>query len=467
MMEEESPASGTITARLATFIQETTLDTIPPAVLHETKRIFLDTLGSMVAGITTRSGKVACDYASRFASSHLQATVPGRSTPFEVTYAAFANTILCNALDYEPVGPEGHVCAVVVPAALAVAETTKASGRALLEALVVGLEVGGRVGSALRRPSSRIASGIPPVRGTPHAIFGASACASRLLGLDGDQTRNALGIAGYSATLPTLRKAMDSLVMPMTKYDHLGKVTQSGVESALLAMEGFTGDWAIFEGELGFWRFSGALGCDWSTLTEGYGREWLIPQTWYKPYPCILYVTPGIQATVETLVANHLKPEFVEAIEIETAHLQTGQLIQTLDDPLAPWMNYRWNVAAAVYQVRPWRNWHRPEMVSADVKHFMEKITVKKLAPEAGTEHGYWEGWAPARVSIQAQGQTFYHQVQYLPRLDDDELVTKFLDNVSGLLDPRDVDRLMDAVWNLESIESVPYISSLLVKAEQ
>src|SRR3712207_8523553 len=70
----------------------------------------------------------------------------------------FPYTTLFRSLDFEPVGPEGHVCAVAVPAALAVAEAVDASGAELLSGLLAGLEAGGRVGGAIDRKSTRLNS---------------------------------------------------------------------------------------------------------------------------------------------------------------------------------------------------------------------------------------------------------------------------------------------------------------------
>jgi len=64
--------------------------------------------------------------------------------------------------------------------------------------------------------------GLPPVRGAPHSIFAATVPAAMLLGLDREAIRNALGIASYSAHVPTLRKVLESYDPPMTKYDHMG-----------------------------------------------------------------------------------------------------------------------------------------------------------------------------------------------------------------------------------------------------
>lgn len=454
--QQASPPPGTITRRLGSFTLDLKLEAVPEAVRHEAKRILLDCLGCMVAGRTTPAGRIAMEFA-RARGGAPQATVVGGGRT-AVEQAAFANAVLGNALDYEPVGPEGHVCAVAVPAALAAAEAAGVSGPDLLAALIAALEVGGRVGAALRRPSSRAAGGMPPVRGTPHAVFAATAACARLFGLDLESTRDALGIAGYSATLPTLRKAMATAAMPMTKYDHLGLVALAGVDAARLARLGFTGDRDLFEGELGFWRFSGALGCDWELLANAGGETWLIPETWYKPYPCILYVTPGIDAVLEVLRDGALAPDDLTRIEVESSHLHPGQLNDSLDGPLDPWMNYRFNVACAVYGVRPRRDWHRPEKLPPEVAAFVRRVDVKRLADVPSMSSGageYWRGWAPATVAVYARGDIVRRRVDYLPRLDDAQLAAKFDDNIGGLIDPGAAAALREQVWNLEAVASV------------
>ena len=100
-------------------------------------------------------------------------------------------------------------------------------------------------------------------------MFGAAVVAGRLLALTREQMHHAMGIAGYSATVPTMRKFLASRNLPMTKYDHLALMTQNGIQAALLAHRGFTGDLEVLEGEdIGFWRFAGAQGCDWDAFTK-------------------------------------------------------------------------------------------------------------------------------------------------------------------------------------------------------
>lgn len=454
-----SPAPGTVTHALASFIVGLRLEDVPNPVRREAKRILADSLGCMVAGRTTKAGRIACKFAlSGYGEPRATVVGAGRSTPER---AAFANTVLCNALDFEPVGPEGHVCAVAVPAALAAAESVGAAGDELLLALIVGLEVGGRVGAALRRPSSRVAGGVPPVRGTPQAVFAAVAAAARLLGLDLESTRHALGIAAYSVTLPTLRKAMEGREMPMTKYDHLAQAAQAGLDSATLAGMGFTGDRDVFEGPLGFWRFSGSLGCDWGLLTEGFGTTWVIPQTWFKRYPCILYVGPGIEAVLAVLREAGLDASDIDRIEVESSHLQSGQTIDHLDGPLDPWMNYGYNVACAVHDVRPWRDWHGLSP-GVQVIAFSRRVSVARLDTTSEAPAEYWEGWAPAAATVHTRERSFWRRVDTLPLLDDAALRAKFEDNVTDLLPVGASTVLLERALDVESLAATYHLTGLL-----
>ena len=89
-----------------------------------------------------------------------------------------------------------------------------------------------------------------------------------MLRLSPDQMHHAFGIAGYSATVPTMATYQASSNVPMTKYDHLGVTAQDAVQTALLAQRGFTGDLEVPEGDLGFWRVAGFLGCDWEHFSQ-------------------------------------------------------------------------------------------------------------------------------------------------------------------------------------------------------
>ena len=453
-----SPPPGTITGRIADYLTGLSLEKIPPGVRRFAKHVLLDCFGCMVSGADTPSGKAALAFARE--SPFPQARLIAGGERVAVERAAFANTICCNALDFEPVGPEGHVGAVAIPSALAVAEWRNASGAAFLTAVVAGLEVSGRIGAAWRRPSSVAANGIPLVRGAPHAVFAAAAAAAVLLELDRETTRHALGIAGYSAHVPTLRKAMSSYEPPMTKYDHLGGMAQGGIDAVRLAQHGFTGDRELFEGELGMWRFSGALGCDWSLLEE-FGDEFIVAPTFFKSFPCILYENPVLLALRKIVEERGVEPAQIDRMVLRPSRATKSQHGDGRGGAMAQWMSLRLNAAHAVRGTRPYHAWHDGNPPPPEVARLIERATIEPYVPAAGEKKGlYWEGYSPAHVTVVTGRATYEERIVALKRMTESELVVKFVENVAPVAGEARAKALADM---LLSVESLPLASALRV----
>jgi len=215
-------AGQTYTRDLAEFAVDMRLGDVPDAARHEALRIFIDCMGCGVAGLVAPGTRIAIELA-RDERGPLQANMIS-SGPASVLPACYANTTAINSLDFDVYGPEAHLAPVVVSGALAMGDAVDASGADAFAAMCAGLEVGGRVGAALRRVGMGEGGNIGPVRGEGNVVFGAAVAAGRLLGLTREQMHHTLGIAGYSATVPTMRKFLGSN-LPMTKYDHLALMT--------------------------------------------------------------------------------------------------------------------------------------------------------------------------------------------------------------------------------------------------
>ncbi len=352
-----------------------------------------------------------------------------------------------------------------MPSALAVAEAVGASGAQLLEALVVGLEVGGRIGGAIRRFGRGGANrGQVLVRGHAHNAIAGAAAAGRLLRLTPDQMHHAFGIAGYAATVPSLNKFQRSPYAPMTKYDHLGAMSRNGVEAALLAQRGFTGDLEVLEGEDGFWRFAGGSeGCDWEHLTRDLGSYWTVREMTHKPYPVNLYNQPHVAAVHQIAREHGLRPGDIDEIEIRSSRTG-GSLYKQLCGAIDAYRNQGYMLAAMLYDIRPYRSWHLPEtMQRTDLRDLADRVTTKPFRDGEVTSVGnYWERWAPVRVTVRAKGRAFEGGSDYLPELDDPGLIAKFRENVSGFLTESDAKALEEACWNLTTVASARELAAHL-----
>jgi 2-methylcitrate dehydratase PrpD len=214
--------------------------------------------------------------------------------------AALVNGFSANALDIDDGYREvcGHPGAVVFPAVLAIGESLAVTGRALLEALVVGYEVAIRAGLALR-PSY---GDVYHCSGSWGAIGAAAAC-GRLLQLDAARLAHALGIAEAQAPLlPTLRE----VAHPAMTKDGVAWGAFGGVVAARLAERGFTGLPAVFD-----------LAPD---VARGatLGSEYLIQRLYVKPYPCCRWFQPAIEGIRAVRAEHGVGPEDIAGIEVAT-----------------------------------------------------------------------------------------------------------------------------------------------------
>ena len=192
--------------------------------------------------------------------------------------AAFANGSLLHARIQEDAHPAGHVGVVVLPAAIAAAESATATGADLLAAIVVGYEVALRIGrdhaADLSRRGFRTTS--------TYGAFGAAAAAARLWRLTAAQTADALGLAANTAA--GLR---EFAIAGTEEYAvHAGSAARAGVAAAACALEGITAAPSTLAGEAGFFRAFAAPEIDYGyRLADRLGESFELMAIAFKPWP--------------------------------------------------------------------------------------------------------------------------------------------------------------------------------------
>jgi 2-methylcitrate dehydratase PrpD len=262
---------------LAAFASETGVDCFPGPTKEKARACLL--YGIAVALASTKTEEPAC--AARFldrraATGGARRILDGK--PMPAGDAALANAVLFHLRVQDDAHACGHFGAVVLPAALAVAEEAGASGATLIAAVVTGYETALRIGrdhgEAISRRGFRTTS--------VYGVFGAAAAAGRLFGFEAPRMANALSLAANFAG--GLRAFVAS---GTSEYAiEAGFAARNGIDAAGLADEGMAATADVLDGDAGFFRaFADGDASYGRRLTADLGDVFEMDTITYKPYP--------------------------------------------------------------------------------------------------------------------------------------------------------------------------------------
>lgn len=310
-----SAAPGdSITEDVANFVHAMHFEDIPANVLQLSKKAILDSLGLAVAGAKSEGSAIIRRYILESGCATGGAPIFGSGLRAAPQFAALANGSAMHADDYDDTYHPSrvHPSAPVIAAVLADAERDGATGREVLTAFNVGVEVTTKVSQAI--DSQHYQRGYHAT-GTCGA-FGAAAAVSRLRRLPAVSVCAALGIAG--STSAGLRENFGTMVKPL----HTGRAAENGCFSAVLAALGFTAAPTIFEGARGFFSAGGG-GYDPAIIRGKLGSPWTFaaPGISIKPFPSGALTHPPMSKMRELVIANNIHPADVERVHVKTNRL--------------------------------------------------------------------------------------------------------------------------------------------------
>src|SRR5215470_6952975 len=295
-----------ITRTLARFVATHPSRGWSDAVDHEGHRTFLNWVGCAIGAATHDAVRAALAGVQMLQPSQ-QSSVLGRRERVDMASAALLNGISSHTFDFDDTHLKTiiHPAGPVASAALALAEDLGTSGRALLDALVLGVDVSCRMGNLMYPEHYDRGWHITGSTG----MLGAAAACARLLGLDEQKTTMALGIA---ASQPIgLREQFGT----MTKPFHPGGAARAGLLAALLAKHGYTASARALEAPRGFAQVVSTKTA-WHEITDELGERFEISFNTYKPFACGIVIHPSIDACVQ------LRERGVQAADVERIELR-------------------------------------------------------------------------------------------------------------------------------------------------
>ena len=426
-------SQASLSAELAQFLSGLH-GRIAPERMATACNCVIDTLGAIAYGAELPWSRAAARHGLATGSGGACTIIgwPDRASP---AMAAFANGAAGHAFEIDDCHEEAvsHPGAVVVPAALAVAEDLDSSGRDFLEAVVVGYEAMARAGLGVG-PVSHMLAGFHPT--SMSGVFGAAAAAAHLRGLDADRLNHTFGIAASLASGTTEFASSGG----MAKRIHAARAAEGGLMAAALAADGFEGARDGLAGRYGFCRIF-TDDPQPQRLTEQLGERWMIDEVTVKPYPSCSDLHPMIQATSELVAMHGLTADDIDRITVHcTTKVCELNDIDGTASVMAAQYSAQFNIAAAVLADPADPATFDPERI-ADPALAALQAKVDALVPTPEFDATYaWKQGARVVVTL-ADGRVLERTVHgqkgsmHAP-LADAEIERKFATLTDGRLHP-------------------------------
>ena len=440
------------TRRLIAFTRRSTFDALGARTLHETKRHLLDTFASALGAYDESVCVMSRTLAARYRSTD-QARVWGSDLFTAPEMAAFANGVMVRALDVSDTylgRSRGHP-SDMISGLIAVAELAHADGRSLIEAISLAYDV---YCSFCEHVDVNARGWDQPV----YSVLGCVLGAAKLLGLSADETGHALSLAlTPNMALAQARRGN----LSSWKGCAGANASRNAVFAALLAKEGFSGPAAVFEGSGGLW--------------EAIGRsEWPLPdapligKTHTKSLPVCYHGQSAVLAALD-LRQRVALPEIAE-IKVEAY----GTAVFMMGTDASRWApttretadhSFPYCIAIALLDGAVTQaSFAEGRLRDSAVTDIMRKV---KVVEDSALSAQYPEG-SPGRVTIAVRsGEVHVAEVRY-PKghekspMTDGEIERKFIELCAGRLSAQQRDKLIGALWQLESVEDVRTLTALM-----
>jgi 2-methylcitrate dehydratase PrpD len=326
--EQPFPNAPGLTKYVSAFIVNTKYEDIPADVIALGKKSLLDAFGLALCGAASPISSLVWKYAQMSGVSGGKATVMGTGMKAPLRFAAFANGVSIHANDFDDTqlaaekdrvyGKLVHPTVTVLPPAFALSELGRCSGKELLLAYHVGVEVETKIVEAI---SPRHYNDGFHSTGTCGSFGSAAACA-KLRHLDALKTAYALGIVAAEAG------GLNENLGSMTKPFQAGHAAENGTVAADLASLGWTAADNILEAPAGYFHAAGG-GFDNGLIMNRLGKPWTFatPGISIKPFPCGSLAHPAMGEFLRLIRENKIRAAYVEKIDIGGNHSMTTTLL--------------------------------------------------------------------------------------------------------------------------------------------
>lgn len=419
---------------------------IPRHVRERAAHLLIDAIGSALAGRhAAEAGQI--EAAAAYLAPGTEATVigGGRSSRMGATLRnAYEITGLTVCDVYRP--NHMHVTPEVVPPALAAAEGRGVTGSDFLTAVAVGLEVTVRIARAIDYQAFRDRGWHSPGVLGP---FGGAASAGRLLGLDDERMRWALGLAGSQAA-----GTFAQWGTPTVKF-HQCRGAVSGLLAASMAAQGFRSSDEILVHPDGGLFTTYANGADPGAVTSGLGEEWELERISMRLWPMSSLIQAVISGVFDLVAEHDLVPDQVRRMRIglaESTHRMHGEM--GWEDRFRALLSTRWSAAVVLHDRECWLEQFDPERLADPKVSAFARDRIEVVVDDSLTTIG-------AVVEVDLVDGRHVSARREVPKGDAadpltlDEIFGKFRRGARGVIRQEDAEQALAILGSLEELANV------------
>lgn len=457
-----------VALELAKQVESIGYEDLPAEVIHQTKRLILDTLGCSFGGYRSAASMIFQEVVKELGHPE-ESTIIGSGLKTSCQNAALVNGAMVRYLDYNDTAfilqgetyRTGYHPSEVIPSILALGEREKSSGKDVITAINLAYDLSiafleGVTGPGMEKKGwngdTRGAYIMPLVLGN-------------MLGLTAEQMANAVGIVGSChAVFGILDTPAEEYTM--TKNIRFPTMAYGSILAILLAQKGFTGPLGMIEGHDGFVEAVMNGDYDVSKLL-GFKGRFAILDTCIKSIIADFSSHGHLTATLQLALEHKILPDEVAEIRITTSKRcaeHTGDIVKKYpkNKETADHSSY-WLTAIALIDREIGPDQFVPEKyVDQRALDLIDKVVLQ--GDPSLDKH------RPAGISeiIMKDGKKYTTRVDY-PRgharnpMTDAEVEAKFRSMVSKHMSENKMNQLVEVVMDLENISDIGELLNLVI----
>jgi 2-methylcitrate dehydratase len=444
-------------------------DDLPPNVIHQTKRLVLDTLGCAIGGFSSDANRAIQELLLEL-DGPKEATVIGSGMRTSCLNATLANGLMARCLDYndavvieaEGTHRVGYHPSEVIPPILALGERHHITGKEIITAIVLGYDLSNRflegiVGQEMEQRGWN---------GDTRGAYIMPLIAGRILGLNENQMGNAMGISGSShAVLGILDAASEEYTM--AKNIRFPWMAYSGILAAMMAKKGFTGPRRVIEGHDGFVEVFLKGDYDFRKLTKP-KKRFTILDTCIKSIIADYSAHGHLTATLTLVREHNIQPKDIAGIKITASSRcarHTGDLVKKYpkNRETADHSSYYLTAMAILERQLGPDQFSQEKYSDPRVIDLIDKIVF-----EGNKRFDQMNLAAGVSEIITKQRKKYKCQVNY-PRghpenpMTDQEIIDKFKEMSEKHMHKRQIEKIVSTVFEMERLDDIGKLNRQMV----